>query len=122
HGLFGNREEEQFVEPAVAQARANGILIEGPLPPDTAFTTASRKRFDGVVCLYHDQGHIPFKMLAFDDGVNITLGLAIVRTSVDHGTAFDIAWQGKARPTSMFKAMESAVRLSAAKRSKLQPA
>ena len=118
HGLFGNREEEEFVEPAVAQARAKGISIEGPLPPDTAFTTASRKRFDGVVCLYHDQGHIPFKMLAFDDGVNITLGLPIVRTSVDHGTAFDIAWKGVANPTSFFKYVEFAVRLSAARREK----
>ena len=116
HGLFGNREEEDFVEPAVAQARAKGISIEGPLPPDTAFTTASRKRFDGVVCLYHDQGHIPFKMLAFDDGVNITLGLPIVRTSVDHGTAFDIAWQGVANPTSFYKSIEVAVRLSAARK------
>ena len=112
HGLFGNREEEQFVEPAVEQARAKGILIEGPLPPDTAFTTSNRKKFDGVVCLYHDQGHIPFKMLAFDDGVNITLGLPIVRTSVDHGTAFDIAWKGVANPTSFYKSIEFAVRLS----------
>ena len=116
HGLFGNREEEQFVEPAVAQVRAKGISIEGPLPPDTAFTTSNRKRFDGVVCLYHDQGHIPFKMLAFDDGVNITLGLPIVRTSVDHGTAFDIAWKGVANPTSFYKSIEFAVRLSAARK------
>lgn len=114
HGLFGSREEEEFVEPAVVQARANGISIEGPLPPDTAFTTASRKKFDGVVCLYHDQGHIPFKMLAFDDGVNITLGLPIVRTSVDHGTAFNIAWEGVANPTSFFKSIEFAVRLGSA--------
>ena len=112
HGLFGQREEERFIEPAVAHARANGIAIEGPLPPDTAFTQQQRQRFDGIVCLYHDQGHIPFKMLAFDDGVNITLGLPIVRTSVDHGTAFDIAWQGRARPTSIYKAIECAVQLS----------
>jgi 4-hydroxythreonine-4-phosphate dehydrogenase len=115
HGLFGQQEEERFIEPAVAAARAKGIQIEGPLPPDTAFTTHARQRYDGVVCLYHDQGHIPFKMLAFDDGVNITLGLPIIRTSVDHGTAFDIAWRGLARPTSLFKAMEAAVRLSAAR-------
>ena len=118
HGLFGNREEEEFIEPAVTQARAKGIAIEGPLPPDTAFTTASRKKYDGVVCLYHDQGHIPFKMLAFDDGVNITLGLPIVRTSVDHGTAFDIAWQGVANPTSFYRAIEYAVRLGAARSGK----
>ena len=118
HGLFGNREEEQFIEPAITKAREKGIDIEGPLPPDTAFTTQNRKRFDGVVCLYHDQGHIPFKMLAFDDGVNITLGLPIVRTSVDHGTAFDIAWKGVANPTSFFKSIESAVQLSAARQGK----
>ncbi|MEY4387151.1 MAG: hypothetical protein RLY20_2434 [Verrucomicrobiota bacterium] len=111
HGLFGNREEENFVEPAVAQARAKGISIEGPLPPDTAFTTSNRKKFDGVVCLYHDQGHIPFKMLAFDDGVNLTLGLPIIRASVDHGTAFDIAWKGIANPTSFYKSIEFAVKL-----------
>jgi 4-hydroxythreonine-4-phosphate dehydrogenase len=116
--LFGNHEEEQFVGPAVTEARAKGIAMEGPLPPDTAFTTANRQRFDGVVCLYHDQGHIPFKMLAFDDGVNITLGLPIVRTSVDHGTAFDIAWRGVANPTSFFKAIEAAVRLSVARQGK----
>lgn len=111
HGLFGEREEERFIEPAVAAARPKGISVEGPLPPDTAFTPANRRRFDGVVCLYHDQGHIPFKMLAFEDGVNLTLGLPIVRTSVDHGTAFDIAWQGKASPVSFFRAIEYAVKL-----------
>jgi len=114
HGLFGQQEEERCIEPAVRLAREKGIAIEGPLPPDTAFTTASRKRFDGVVCLYHDQGHIPFKMLAFEDGVNITLGLPIVRTSVDHGTAFDIAWKGVASPVSLFKAMEAGVLLASA--------
>jgi 4-hydroxythreonine-4-phosphate dehydrogenase len=112
HGLFGQREEERLVEPAVQRSRERGFDIIGPLPPDTAFTADNRQRFDGIVCLYHDQGHIPFKMLAFDDGVNITLGLPIVRTSVDHGTAFDIAWKGVARPTSLFKAVECAVRLS----------
>jgi len=118
HGLFGQREEEQFIEPAATQARARGIAIVGPLPPDTAFTTQSRKRFDGIVCLYHDQGHIPFKMLAFEDGVNLTLGSPIVRTSVDHGTAFDIAWKGVASATSFFKAIEAAVQLSAVRREK----
>ena len=112
HGLFGNREEESFVEPAVAQARSRGIDARGPLVPDAAFTTAQRKKFDAIVTLYHDQGHIPFKMLAFDTGVNITLGLPIIRTSVDHGTAFDIAWQGKADPTSLFSAISVAARLS----------
>jgi 4-hydroxythreonine-4-phosphate dehydrogenase len=114
HGLFGQQEEERFIAPAVAQARARGIQIEGPLPPDTAFTTSQRKRCDGIVTLYHDQGHIPFKMLAFEDGVNVTLGLPIVRTSVDHGTAFDIAWRGVAQPTSLFSAIACALRLAQA--------
>jgi len=82
----------------VAQARKSGIAVEGPLPPDAAFTPGQRKKFDAMITLYHDQGHIPFKMLAFDMGVNITLGLPIIRTSVDHGTAFDIAWKGVADP------------------------
>ncbi len=111
HGLFGN-EEEQFVAPAITQARAKGIQVEGPLVPDAVFTPAQRKRFDAIVCLYHDQGHIPFKMLAFETGVNITLGLPIIRTSVDHGTAFDIAWQGVANPSSLLAAIHAAVDLS----------
>jgi 4-hydroxythreonine-4-phosphate dehydrogenase len=112
HGLFGQEEEEKFVGPAVAQARANGLAVEGPLVPDAAFTPAQRKRFDAIVCLYHDQGHIPFKMLAFDTGVNITLGLPIIRTSVDHGTAFDIAWKGVADPQSLFAAIRVAVEMA----------
>jgi 4-hydroxythreonine-4-phosphate dehydrogenase len=111
-GLFGNREEEKFIGPAVARARKNRISIEGPLAPDAVFTSGQRKKFDAIVCLYHDQGHIPFKMLAFDTGVNVTLGLPIVRTSVDHGTAFDIAWQGKASPQSLFSAIEVAANLA----------
>ena len=118
HGLFGQREEERFIEPAVARARELGIAIEGPLPPDTVFvgfgprSHETRPRFDAIVTLYHDQGHIPFKMLAFDTGVNVTLGLPIIRTSVDHGTAFDIAWQGVARPTSLFAAIRVALELA----------
>jgi 4-phospho-D-threonate 3-dehydrogenase / 4-phospho-D-erythronate 3-dehydrogenase len=115
HGLFGRREEEQFVEPAVAQARKSGLAVEGPLPPDAAFTPGQRKRFDALIALYHDQGHIPFKMLAFDTGVNITLGLPIIRTSVDHGTAFDIAWRGSADPTSLLSAIGVAAELAAGK-------
>ncbi len=115
HGLFGNREEENFVEPAVKLARERGIQIEGPLVPDAVFTTGQRKHYDAIVTLYHDQGHIPFKMLAFDTGVNITLGLPIIRTSVDHGTAFDIAWQGKADPTSLYSAIGVAAELAAGK-------
>jgi 4-hydroxythreonine-4-phosphate dehydrogenase len=112
HGLFGNREEENCVGPAVRRARECGIQIEGPLVPDAAFTLNVRKKFDAIVTLYHDQGHIPFKMLAFDTGVNITLGLPIVRTSVDHGTAFDIAWQGRADPVSLYSAIRVAADLA----------
>jgi 4-hydroxythreonine-4-phosphate dehydrogenase len=113
HGLFGQGEEEKFVVPAVAEARRLGIDATGPLVPDAAFTAGARKQFDAFVCLYHDQGHIPFKMLAFDTGVNTTLGLPIIRTSVDHGTAFDIAWQGKADPKSLYSAIHMAALLAA---------
>jgi 4-hydroxythreonine-4-phosphate dehydrogenase len=119
HGLFGQREEEELVVPAVRRARKKGIDVTGPLVPDAAFTTNMRKQFDAMVTLYHDQGHIPFKMLAFDTGVNITLGLPIIRTSVDHGTAFDIAWQGNADPTSLFSAIRVAVELAASRKSQI---
>jgi len=122
HGLFGQREEERFIEPAVAQARAKGIIIEGPLPPDTAFTPGLRKRFDAIVTLYHDQGHIPFKMLAFETGVNITLGLPIIRTSVDHGTAFDIAWKGVADPQSLYAAIRVAAEMARGRFAGVAPA
>ena len=113
HGLFGD-EEENEIGPAVEAARAQGLPVEGPFPPDTLFYLAVKeKRFDAIVCMYHDQGHIPLKLLDFDGGVNITLGLPILRTSVDHGTAFDIAWQGKARTHSFREALEYAQRLSA---------
>jgi 4-hydroxythreonine-4-phosphate dehydrogenase len=112
HGLFGHHEEEKFVAPAVRRARRKGLNVTGPLVPDAAFTGGQRKNFDAIVTLYHDQGHIPFKMLAFDTGVNITLGLPIIRTSVDHGTAFDIAWQGKADPTSLYSAINVAADLA----------
>jgi 4-hydroxythreonine-4-phosphate dehydrogenase len=115
-GLFGQREEETFVEPAVAEARERGIDAAGPLVPDAAFTPGQRKKFDAFVTLYHDQGHIPFKMLAFDTGVNITLGLPIIRTSVDHGTAFDIAWKGLADPQSLYAAIRVAAELAAGAR------
>src|SRR5207302_5536417 len=109
----GNREEENFIIPAIEAARAKGFDIEGPLPPDTAFLPAKRRITDCFICMYHDQGHIPLKALAFDTAVNTTLGLPIVRTSVDHGTACDIAWQGKANPSSLFAAVRLAVRLAA---------
>jgi 4-hydroxythreonine-4-phosphate dehydrogenase len=111
HGLFGD-EESRLVEPAVAELRRRGVTCDGPLPPDTAFAPLNRKRYAGHVCLYHDQGLIPFKALAFDDGVNVTLGLPIVRTSVDHGTAFDISWQGTATHRSLVSAIALAVKLA----------
>jgi len=111
-GLFGD-EEIRVLDPVKRALRARKIHIEGPLPPDTAFTPQARELYDCYIAMYHDQGSIPFKMLAFDTGVNITMGLPIVRTSPDHGTAFDIAWQGKVRPDSFFMAYAMAVRLSA---------
>lgn len=113
HGLFGRLEEECFIHPAITLAGKSGITVEGPLPPDTAFTPTQRKKYDAIVTLYHDQGHIPFKMLAFDTGVNLTLGLPIIRASVDHGTAFDIAWRGLADPRSLFAALGVASGLAA---------
>jgi 4-phospho-D-threonate 3-dehydrogenase / 4-phospho-D-erythronate 3-dehydrogenase len=115
HGLFGEREEERIIIPAIEEARKQGVAIEGPLPPDTAFLPWKRKATDAFVCMYHDQGHIPVKALAFDSAVNTTLGLPIIRTSVDHGTACDIAWQGKANPSSIFSAVRLALRLLATK-------
>ena len=113
HGLFGNREEENIIVPAIEAARARGLTIEGPLPPDTAFIPAKRRATDAFICMYHDQGHIPLKALAFDTAVNTTLGLPIIRTSVDHGTACDIAWQGKASASSLVEAVRLAAKLAA---------
>ena len=112
HGLFGNREEERLIEPAMELARQRGITVEGPIPPDTAFLPERRRRTGAFVCMYHDQGHIPLKALAFDTAVNTTLGLPIIRTSVDHGTACDIAWQGKAKGSSLVEAVRLASRLA----------
>ncbi len=112
NGLFGQREEELVIVPAMEKARARGIQLEGPLPPDTAFLPWRRKSTDAFICMYHDQGHIPLKALAFDSAINTTLGLPVVRTSVDHGTAFDIAWQGEANPNSLFEAVMLAGRLA----------
>lgn len=112
NGLFGQREEERFIVPAIAAARAQGLQVTGPLPPDTAFLPQRRRQTDAFICLYHDQGHIPLKALAFDSAVNVTLGLPVIRTSVDHGTAFDIAWQGKAKANSLFEAVRLAAQLS----------
>ena len=111
-GLFGNKEEETLIVPAVERATAAGIDIEGPIPPDTGFLPWRREQTDGYVCMYHDQGLIPFKAFNFDSGVNVTLGLPMVRTSVDHGTALDIAWQGKADVSSFISAVKLAAGLS----------
>src|SRR5207248_1076862 len=108
HGLFGHGEEEQKLEPAVLLARKDGIDVEGPLPADTLFFRAGRGDFDLVVANYHDQGHGPVKVLGLEAGVNITVGLPFVRTSVDHGTAFDIAGTGKADERSMIEALRPA--------------
>jgi len=117
HGLFGR--EESVISQAMADAEKEGIRVAGPLPPDAAFIDKQREQTDAYICMYHDQGHIPFKMLSFETGVNITLGLPIVRTSVDHGTAFDIAWQGKASHRSMVQAVRYAVKLSRAGESRM---
>ncbi|HEX4773079.1 MAG TPA: 4-hydroxythreonine-4-phosphate dehydrogenase PdxA [Bryobacteraceae bacterium] len=112
NGLFG-REEIEEISPAVKWAQAQGLPVDGPFPPDTLFYLAVRKkRFDAIVCMYHDQGHVPLKLLDFEGGVNVALGLPIVRTSVDHGTAFDIAGKGLAQPGSFLKALAFAARLS----------
>ena len=103
-GLFGTEEIEHII-PALNQAKKNNWKVEGPIPPDTVFLKAYRKEYDVVVAMYHDQGHIPIKLLAFDEGVNVTLGLPIIRTSVDHGTAFDIAGKGIASEKSILNAL-----------------
>jgi 4-phospho-D-threonate 3-dehydrogenase / 4-phospho-D-erythronate 3-dehydrogenase len=111
HGLFGS-EEDTAIRPAIAACRAGGIDVSGPFPADTLFVRATRGEFDVVVACYHDQGLIPIKLLAFGHAVNVTLGLPIVRTSVDHGTAFDIAGRGVADPESMVAAVLLAARLA----------
>lgn len=113
-GRFGNEELEE-IEPAIKIANGEGISTIGPLPADTVFLRASKGEFDGVVALYHDQGHIPAKMLGFMKGVNVTVGLPIIRTSVDHGTAFDIAGRGVADYTNMVEAIKVASTMAKAK-------
>jgi len=112
-GLFG-KEDERSVRPAVESARRRRIDARGPLPADTVFAHAVGGAYDAVVCMYHDQGLAPFKLIHFTDGVNVTLGLPFVRTSPDHGTAFDIAGRGVADPRSMIAALELAARLGRA--------
>lgn len=112
NGLFGHGEEETKVAPGVAAARDSGIDAVGPLPADTIFFRAGRGDFDLVVAMYHDQGHGPVKVLGIEAGVNVTVGLPVVRTSVDHGTAFDIAGTGQADEASMVEALRQAADLA----------
>ena len=112
HGLFGDEDAER-IAPAIQTARSEGVDASGPHPADTVFFQAvHRNRYDAIVVMYHDQGHAPMKLLAFDTGVNVTLGLPIIRTSVDHGTAFDIAWTGTAFTDSLDHALSYARRLA----------
>jgi 4-hydroxythreonine-4-phosphate dehydrogenase len=111
HGLFG-REETDAIVPAIEKCRAHGIDVSGPCPADTVFVRARRGEFDVVIACYHDQGLIPVKLVAFGKAVNVTLGLPIIRTSVDHGTAFDIAGKGVADPGSMIEAVKLAARMA----------
>ena len=113
-GLFGTEELDE-IAPAVKECSSEGIHAEGPFPPDTVFLRGKRGEFDAVVAMYHDQGHIPVKILGFEEGVNVTIGLPIIRTSVDHGTAFDIAWKGVADPRSMVEAIRVAVEMAKAR-------
>jgi 4-hydroxythreonine-4-phosphate dehydrogenase len=120
HGLMGH-EDDEVLRPAVERCRARGIDVQGPLPGDTVFLKATRGAFDVVVACYHDQGLIPVKLLAFGQSVNVTLGLPIIRTSVDHGTAFDIARQGTADASSMVSAIVLAARLASARQASTMP-
>jgi len=111
NGLFGDEETREII-PAVRAMKDRGFNVYGPLPPDTVFLQALNGKYDIVVAMYHDQGHIPLKLIGFKSGVNITAGLPFIRTSVDHGTAFEIAWQGKADESSMAEAVRLAFKLS----------
>jgi 4-hydroxythreonine-4-phosphate dehydrogenase len=115
HGLFGG-EEATLIEPAIVRARASGIDAAGPFPADTLFRRGLAGDFDAVVAMYHDQGHAAIKSVAFHEAVNVTLGLPIVRTSVAHGTAFDIAWTGQADPASLRTAITLATRIATGRR------
>ena len=106
------KEEEIYIKPAIQHVNANGYNVDGPLPADTIFKKAIRGEWDVVIAMYHDQGNIPIKMIGFGQVVNITLGLPIVRTSVDHGTAFDIAGKGIASETSLIAALDAAAQLA----------
>lgn len=109
-GIFGDEEIKKII-PAVEAAKKEGIPVSGPYPPDTIFHKTYKGEIDIIVCMYHDQGLIPLKMIAFEEGVNVTVGLPFIRTSPDHGTAYDIAWKGVASPTSMIEAIKLAALL-----------
>ena len=111
HGLFGD-EEARVIQPAARAAQAQGILASDPLPADTLFGKAAKGQYDGIVAMYHDQGLIPLKLVAFGTCVNLTVGLPIIRTSVDHGTAFDIVGKGIADPSSLLEAVKLAARIA----------
>jgi len=111
NGLFGDEEIREII-PAIKNMKLKGLNVFGPVPPDTVFLKAVNGIYDVVVAMYHDQGHIPLKLLGFSTGVNITVGLPFIRTSVDHGTAFEIAWTGKASENSMVEAIKLALRLA----------
>lgn len=111
NGLFGSEEQEEII-PAIQAMNQRNYTVGGPISPDTVFLRAVKGEFDVVIAMYHDQGHIPMKLLAFDEGVNVTLGLPIIRTSVDHGTAFDIAGKGIAKSTSMLQSIKLAARFA----------
>jgi 4-hydroxythreonine-4-phosphate dehydrogenase len=113
-GTLGT-EDQEIVAPAVEILRAEGIEVRGPLPADTLFHDAARKTYDCAICMYHDQALIPIKTIAFEDAVNVTLGLPFIRTSPDHGTAFDIAGTGRANPASLIAALRLAARMAAAR-------
>ena len=111
NGLFGDEEIKEII-PAIKNMKEKGITVEGPISPDTVFLQAFNGKYDVVVAMYHDQGHIPLKLIGFNSGVNVTAGLPFIRTSVDHGTAFEIAWQGKASEESMVEAIKLSIKFT----------
>ncbi len=119
-GLFGD-EEARIIAPAIARGRAAGIDVVGPIAADTLFVRAIAGEFDAVIAMYHDQGHVALKTIGFDRAVNVTLGLPMVRTSVAHGTAFDIAWRGRAETSSLIEAVRVAARLVSGRRPSGRP-
>ncbi|RJR17946.1 MAG: 4-hydroxythreonine-4-phosphate dehydrogenase, partial [Desulfobacteraceae bacterium] len=120
-GMFGS-EETEIIAPAVEECRKMGVPVSGPFPADTLFYRAYKGEFDAVIAMYHDQGLIPIKLIHFGDAVNVTLGLPIIRTSVDHGTAYDIAGMGVADPSSLISAIKMASQMASARQKDSYPA